>query len=315
MSKRRDHGGGVDAARAMYGGDRAAWLDVSTGINPAPYPVGDIPAIDWNALPDSTAQSELVLAAREFWNIPPEAAVLATPGASAAIARIPALVSVAKVHIPGPTYNEHAAAFEAHGWVVDPTGAARVVVHPNNPDGRLWKAHELPQGPLTIIDESFADVTPDQSLIHLATRKNTLVLKSFGKFWGLAGARLGFAIGDPDLINRLSDMLGPWPVSGPALRLGIRALNDPNWAEETRARLSYDAARLDASMTAAGAMVVGGTSLFRLYEVGDAQSWQDRFCRNQILARIFPYSDHFIRLGLPTKDGWARLDAALATPL
>ena len=124
---------------------------------------------------------------------------------------------------------------------------ARVLVHPNNPDGRLWSVNDV-SAPLTVIDESFADVAPDRSLVHLAAREGVVVLKSFGKFWGLAGLRLGFAIARPETIARLSDLCGPWAVSGPALRVGAMALRDLAWAEETRARLARDAARLDALM-------------------------------------------------------------------
>jgi len=184
-----------------------------------------------------------------------------------------------------------------------------VIVHPNNPDGRL---HNLPQGhSLTVIDESFCDVTPGASRIAHAARPGTIILKSFGKFWGLAGLRLGFAIGEPALIARLSTMLGPWPVSGPALELGARALRDDLWAEATRARLSREAARLD---TLIGAPVVGGTTLFRLYDVGDAVAAQDRLARAHIWSRVFPYSTRWLRLGLPgSPEAWDRLAAAWGT--
>lgn len=187
---------------------------------------------------------------------------------------------------------------------------ACVAVHPNNPDGRLWQAREL-AAPFRIIDESFCDVCPDQSLIHLADTPGTLVLKSFGKFWGLAGLRLGFAIGDPALISQLSDLQGPWAVSGPALKTGMQALSDTDWAAETRKRLAEDAKRLDGAVLPKGAQLVGGTDLFRLYHVDDAAAWQDRLARAHIWSRIFPYSSNYLRLGLPPEHGWERLETAL----
>ena len=166
--------------------------------------------------------------------------------------------------------------------------------------------------PLTIIDESFCDVMPEASLMALANRPGTLILKSFGKFWGLAGLRLGFAIGDPLLTSRLSQMLGPWPVSGPALVIGRAALEDQTWASLTRDRLSLDAARLDRMMLAQGARCVGGTTLFRLYQVDKAAAWQMHLARHQIWTRIFPYDEGWIRLGLPGRlDDWSRLGEAL----
>ncbi len=309
---KRDHGGGLDGAIARYGGTREGWIDLSTGINPHPYPIEGLRASDWADLPDQGAFEQLGTAARQFWSVPKEAAILPTPGASALIARIPALAKPGRVQITMPTYNEHAAAFSAQGWSVQGTNPAdaRVIVHPNNPDGRLWQARDA-DAALTVIDESFCDVTPQASLVHLAMRPGVVVLKSFGKFWGLAGLRLGFAIGDPDLITRLNDLTGPWAVSGPALRVGTQALVDTDWATETRARLEVDSARLDALVTRKGARLVGGTSLFRLYDVDAATTWQDRLAQAHIWSRVFPYSKTYLRLGLPRSDGWDRLEAAL----
>lgn len=311
MTEKRDHGGGLDAAIATFGGVRAGWLDLSTGINPQPYPLPAISDAAWNTLPDSAAVSGLCDAARAFWNVPDRAEILPTHGASAAIARLPGLVPSSRVRIDSPTYNEHAAAFRNHGWrVAQQKPAALVAVHPNNPDGRLWSEAEL-TAPFTVIDESFCDVTPDKSHIALAGRPGLILLKSFGKFWGRAGLRLGFVIGDPDLIADLREMLGPWSVSGPAIEIGTAALNDQPWADATRRQLATDAARLDQLMTAKGATPVGGTDLFRLYDVGKAADWHEKLAEGHVLSRIFPYSDRWLRLGLPAADRWDQLEAAL----
>lgn len=308
MTDTADHGGKIDAAMAQYGGKRSDWVDLSTGINPIPYPLGALPADLWNGLPDENAFQRIEAAARRFWAVPEAATVLPAPGASALIARMPSIAPTGAVHIPAPTYNEHARAFSAQGWTMSGAAHTRVIVHPNNPDGRLWHADDL--APLTIIDESFCDVTPEATMIALATRPNTLILKSFGKFWGLGGLRLGFAIGDPALVAKLAAGIGPWAVSGPALEIGTRALNDSGWAAATRDRLACDAARLDAIMRLP---VVGGTSLFRLYDAGDAHALQNRLARAHIWTRIFPYSSRWVRLGLPgTPDHWARLETAMA---
>lgn len=308
----RDHGGNLSAAIQRYGGDRADWIDLSTGINPSPYPLPDFSTEDWTALPDSLAYDTLQIAARRFWNIPDQAAVLPAPGASALIALVPGLAAPRWVKIDPPTYNEHAAAFANHGWAIAESNPAeaRVAVHPNNPDGRLWRAEDL-AAPLTVIDESFCDVCPAESHIGLTTKPGVILLKSFGKFWGLAGLRLGFAIGDPALIQKLANLQGPWAVSGPALKTGIQALQDQSWAEATRQSLARDARRLDQLAAARGAKLVGGSDLFRLYDVSDAAAWQDRLAHAHIWSRIFPYSKTYLRLGLPPHDGWERLEAAL----
>lgn len=310
---KRDHGGNLDAAIARYGGLRSDWADLSTGINPVPYPMPEIFLRDWTALPDAQAQKDLLAAARDFWTVPEGAAILSAPGASALIARIPHLEPPARVQITKPTYNEHAAAFHAAGWSLQDDGPAdaRVLVHPNNPDGRVFSTQDIKTAPMTVIDESFCDVQPDVSLIAHATDPGVIVLKSFGKFWGLAGMRLGFAIGQPALIAHLAESLGPWAVSGPALRVGTQALLDQDWANATRRKLHKDRLKLDELMVQAGASVTGGTDLFGLYTVDDAPAWQVRLAKKHIWTRIFPYSNKLIRLGLPAPDRWTHLEQAL----
>ncbi|MBM7068630.1 threonine-phosphate decarboxylase [Actibacterium sp. 188UL27-1] len=317
MARKRDHGGGLDGAMARWGGQRADWLDLSTGINPVPYPVGAVKAPDWTALPDQAALTHLLSAARRFWDVPEGAQVVAAPGTSALIARMPWLThQPGAVYIPGPTYNEHAAAFRG-AWgacitEIDDTAPVHIYVHPNNPDGRLWPDRVIADRPLTIIDESFCDIAPGCSHVGHAVRPGVVVLKSFGKFWGLAGLRLGFAIAAPQTLAGLEDQLGPWAVSGPALTIGARALADRVWADATRMRLTDDAARLDRLAAQAGLPLVGGTSLFRLYETANAAACQGQLGQARILSRIFPYSDRWIRLGLPgTADDWDRLEEAL----
>lgn len=311
MTTKRDHGGGLDAAIRQFGGRRADWIDLSTGINPVPYPVPALSKEAWTALPDTGMADILRTAAMTFWDVPDGADVLAAPGASALIAQMPRLMPPSSVRIPHPTYNEHAASFSNCGWQVQRDGdaQAQVLVHPNNPDGRVWAASDVTTT-FNIIDESFCDVAPEHSLVRQAAQTGTLVLKSFGKFWGLAGLRLGFAIGDPALIRQLREMLGPWPVSGVALEIGAHALQDAAWARATRKRLEKDAERLDTLICDQGATLLGGTPLFRLYQVDDAAIWQERLARHHIWTRIFPYADNWLRLGLPAPDGWDRLEAA-----
>ncbi|MGR3506848.1 MAG: aminotransferase class I/II-fold pyridoxal phosphate-dependent enzyme [Paracoccaceae bacterium] len=313
----RDHGGGLDGAMACFGGTRCDWIDLSTGINPCPWPVAASvwPADAWTALPDRAAAQALNDAARTLWQVPDGMDVLPAPGASALIARIPALMRAGRVHIAQPTYNEHAAAFTAHGWKVTPLddGAldARVIVHPNNPTGAWSLPSALENLPLVIVDESFCDIAPEQSLLPHLPHEGGIILKSFGKFWGLAGLRLGFAIGDPVLLARLAEAMGPWPVSGPALAIGAAALADREWADQTRRRLAADSLRLDGLMQKAGAKVTGGTDLFRLYTVNDAAAWQARLAAARIWTRIFPWSDRLIRLGMPAPALWDRIEAAV----
>lgn len=318
---KRDHGGGLDAAAAEFGGDLETWLDLSTGINPNAYPVGTLSQDVWGRLPDARAMEALLEAARTFWSVPDGVEIIAAAGASPLIARMPDLAAFSGAYIPMPTYNEHAAAFAARGRLNDPTNPknpVHVYVHPNNPDGRMWPGSVIGGRPMTVIDESFCDTVPDHSHIKRSAEEGVIVLKSFGKFWGLAGVRLGFAMARPETFTRspsltLQDLMGPWSVSGPALEIGARALRDHDWAEATRIRLGHDAARLDDLMLTAGAEIVGGTTLFRTYSWAEgAEVWQRRLAEHRIWSRIFPYSANWMRLGLPaTEADWARLGAAL----
>jgi len=316
----REHGGRMDAARRRHGGRARDWVDLSTGINPRPYPLPVLEARDWCALPDDDAARALIDAARRFWNVPAGVDILAAAGASALIARIPLLAPAGVAQIRPVSYNEHAAAFAHAGWEVVETAqpgagqtVARVVVNPDNPDGRIWGGDVADDPRLLVIDESFCDVIPTRSLIALAARPGTVVLKSFGKFWGLAGLRLGFAMGTPDMIAGLREMLGPWPVSGPALKIGTAALSDHRWAEESRAWLAGQARRLDDLLLRHGARVVGGTALFRLFDVGDGARWNESLGRHHVLGRVFSHSPGWLRLGIPgTPAAWRRLGSALA---
>lgn len=319
----RDHGGDLDRARAHYGdGD---WLDLSTGINRVPYPLPELVPRAWTALPTGEDRRALEAAARRTYGTAAEVAALA--GAQAAIQLVPRLLPPGRAAVLTPTYNEHAAALSAQGWQVVPArepadlaGAdLAVVVNPNNPDGRSWSPCDLAalavRVGLLVVDESFADAHPELSLApHLAELgKRVLVLRSFGKFYGLAGVRLGFALGAAPLIERLRVLAGPWAVSGPAIATGCAALADEVWQQATVARLHQDAARLDVLAEAAGWQLLGGTALFRTYETGGAAAEQRRLARAAIWSRRFPYSKAWLRLGLPGNEvQWRRLEAALA---
>ena len=317
----RDHGGNIDWAIQRFGGSRDEWIDLSTGINRCPYPLPAQPPECWQALPTKSALASLHQAAQQTYKA--NGHILATAGAQAAIQMIPHLRALGHARVLAPTYNEHAATLRAAGWHVteveqlhDLRGAdLAVVVNPNNPDGRRHDQNALIDilesvGHL-VVDESFADADPQISIAPLAGRNGLLVLRSIGKFYGLAGLRLGFILGTDSDIGKLAEMAGPWPVSGPAIHIGRCALLDVDWAETTTARLKQDAHRLDDLAARSGWKRVGGTALFRLYETDCAQTSQERLARSYVWSRIFPWSKQRIRLGLPGPDAeWARLSLA-----
>jgi len=322
-----DHGGALDRAIARFGGARADWIDLSTGINPWPYPVPEIPADAWTRLPDAAALDGLTLAARAFYNAPGDAAVTVAPGSQALIQMLPRLVPRTQVAVVGPTYAEHARCWALAGHDVqavedvdESTAAILVLVNPNNPDGRQWAPARLSalaerqaaRGGLLVVDEAFAEVVPPVSLVPQAGMPGLIVLRSFGKFFGLAGLRLGFAFGPAELIGRMTAAFGPWAVSGPALEIGRVALSDRDWVRAMRTRLAAAAPSLDAILAAAGLEPIGGIDLYRLVRIAAAGGLADRLGRHHILVRRFDGQPDRLRFGLPPdEDATVRLRAAL----
>jgi cobalamin biosynthetic protein CobC len=319
----RDHGGNLDAACTRFGGRIEDWIDLSTGINRQPFPFGELPLRSWTDLPSRAELSSLHDAARHRYET--TAPVLAVAGAQAAIQMLPHLAPAGRARILAPTYNEYAPVLSSAGWQVEEAGDLdhlagadlAVVVNPNNPDGHRHDPASLlalaSRAKRLVIDESFADAIPAVSLAPEAGRPGLLVLRSFGKFYGLAGLRLGFVLGSEADVAALAGMAGPWPVSGAAIAIGCRALLDRDWADTTRARLARDAARLDALAQATGWTLIGGTPLFRLYQTGDAVAAQARLARAKIWSRIFAGQPGWLRLGLPGEETeWRRLASALS---
>ncbi len=243
MSTHLVHGGAIGAAVARFGGRREDWLDLSTGINPVPPPMPAMEAEWLTRLPEAEAEAGAREAARRFTGAPDGADVVLAPGSQAIISLLPHLLPPGEAAILEPAYAEHARAFRAADHAVvplaDPAGVpatarVAVVVNPNNPDGRRFGRAELlvladtlaARGGWLVVDEAFMDADPRESLGPDAGRQGLVVLRSFGKFFGLAGLRLGFALTAPDLGAALAARLGPWCVSGPALGLGARLMGD-----------------------------------------------------------------------------------------
>jgi cobalamin biosynthetic protein CobC len=215
------------------------------------------------------------------------------------------------------TYRSYREAWSAAGRSIEvhagtgfgtlPPTTSIVLVNPNNPDGRtidrntlIACAHSRRAPGRLIVDEAFADAHPDISLVpDLSAVDPAIVLKSFGKFYGLPGLRLGFAIGAPSLIEPIETTLGDWPVSAAALRIGCAALADTGWQAEMRLQLADEAEQLDAILTSAGLEVIGGTVLFRLVRHHSAAELQDHLARNGIWVRIFDEAPGLVRIGLP----------------
>jgi cobalamin biosynthesis protein CobC len=322
------HGGALEVARRLALGAPEPWIDLSTGINPHAYPLPDLEPEAWSRLPESGALARLEAAAAQRYRVDP-ACTVAGPGSQALIQALSHILPHEAVGALGPTYSGFASAFAAAGARVieeerlEDMGAldVAIVVNPNNPDGRitpraaLLGLHErlARRGGVLIVDEAFADFDAEgESLAPSLPASRAVVLRSFGKAYGLAGLRLGFALASPDIVASLRAALGPWPVSGPAIAIGIRALADSGWLEAMRERLKSDAARLDALLQGAGWRIIGSTSLFRLAACADARDAFGQLLATGILARPFADALDRLRFGIPgDENAWERLTTVL----
>ncbi len=317
------HGGDLSAVRQRFPDAPSPWLDLSTGINPMPYPMPDLPPEAWSRLPTREQNDALIAAAARRYGVRDPATIVAAPGTQALIQAIPRLVPRSRVAVVGLTYEEHQVCWRRQGHDVavvsslDEAGDAEVVVvvNPDNPTGRLVPVEALPPRPrLLVVDEAFIDLSPAEASLAGRLPPRTVVLRSFGKTYGLAGLRLGFAVANPDLAFSLRDELGPWAVSGPALEIGRTALADDAWLDAASQRLQADRHRLDEILKDAGFTIVGGTSLFCLAEHPEASSMIDRLGRGGLHVRHFPHWPSRMRFGLPgDATAFARLRTALDT--
>ena len=320
-----EHGGETRAATARYGNPPQGWLDLSTGINPCAYVPPPLPDSAWARLPQE--RDGLEQAAQAYYAT---ADVLPVAGSQAALQALPRLRARGRVGVLHPGYAEHAHAWRTAGHEVVALGVEQiepaldtldvlVVMNPNNPTGarfsrqtlRAWHARLARRGGWLVVDEAFIDADPGASAGTGDMAEGLVVLRSLGKFFGLAGARVGFVLAEAGLRSRLREALGPWSVAGPSRLVAAAALRDRAWQEATRQRLPGEAARLAALLRDADLTPAGGCALFQWVVTDRAHAWHDALARRGILARRFAEPGS-LRFGLPGDEGgWGRLAAAL----
>jgi len=305
------------------------FVDLSTGINPFAYPMPPLASEIFARLPESAQIARLAAIAAKAYGAPSADHVVVAAGTQSLLGPVFSLVPAGAAAILSPTYAEHARVATLVGHQVAETAEfdelkrsrLAIVVNPNNPDGSLVSRQTLlsladqlrTDRGLLVVDEAFMDVGPqDTSLVPQVGRGAIVVLRSFGKFFGLAGVRLGFALAAPEMADRLRSLLGPWVVSGPAIAAGASALANRDWIDTTRVHLATAAMRLDALLHAARLQVMGGTSLFRTVRTPDAALVFFRLGQAGILVRRFSDRPDLLRFGLPGEErAWERLRAAL----
>ncbi len=321
-----EHGGRVRAAAQRYGIPENDWLDLSTGINPNGWPVPCVPQEVWQRLPQD--DDELHAAAQRYYGT---SRLLAVAGSQAAIQALPRLRAPSRVALVAPSYAEHAHAWLRHGHQVMPMSAAEIldpgdsvqvalIINPNNPSGKLFHRDELLQlheklsarDGWLIVDEAFMDATPERSIASACPQEGLIVLRSVGKFFGLAGARVGFVLAEQKLLRALAALLGPWPIAAPSRYVSTLALRDSDWQQQARHTLAQAGQRLSGLLDRYDLAPDGGCGLFQWVCCADAASVHEQLAQCGILTRLFE-QPHSLRFGLPRDEAqWQRLVAALS---
>jgi len=320
-----EHGGHLIDAAEKYRIPKDQWLDLSTGINPNGWPIPAIPAECWQRLPESS--DELLIAARQYYQ---SHSILAVAGSQAAIQTLPLLRKPSKVGVLIPAYAEHAYSWQKAGHEVIelspesiesqlPQLDVLILINPNNPTGQCFSKHQLlcwhkqlaQQGGCLIIDEAFIDTTPEQSLASYPVTEGLIILRSVGKFFGLAGIRCGFVIAPDRLLTELNERLGPWTISHPSRYIATAALLDDHWQTQTRSELKIQSARLALLLNEQGLQPTGGSDLFQWVKISQAKEIHQHFAMQGILIRFFSKPSS-LRFGLPVNEQqWGYLERVL----
>ena len=250
------HGGDVASAARKYQRPIEQWLDMSTGISPWAYPVPGLSVDVWRNLPPPT--DNLLSAASEYYQVD-QSAIIPTPGSQVSIRLLPQLLKASTVAMPVLGYQEHARSWSMAGHdlcyyrdthellelVKTKKVTHAVIINPNNPTGECIDRAIIDtvlaqlQGTL-IVDEAFIDTAvPNKQLVStvgIESRK-LITLRSVGKFFGLAGLRIGFAVGSHPLLKQLHSLLDPWSISHASMVVTEQALRDTSWQAHQRQRL------------------------------------------------------------------------------
>lgn len=320
-----EHGGQLLASATRYGIPAAEWLDLSTGINPTLFIPPAIPLTTWQQLPQQ--QDGLLQAAASYYG---SIHLLPVAGSQAAIQLLPRLRKHCKIGVLHPAYTEHAHAWRCTGHeVIELTPFeiestidrldVLVLIQPNNPTGEIfpfekmcdWHARLYAREGWLIVDEAFIEATTQTSMIQADMPPGLIVLRSLGKFFGLAGARVGFVFAHDELLARIQELSGPWNVSGPSRFVAQAALQDSAWQSATRARLQQNGARLAQLLQQVKLNPDGGCGLFQWVKTDRAEAIHQQLAQRGILTRLFtqPLS---LRFGLPGDEGeWQRLETTL----
>ena len=311
------HGGDLTEAQRLYNHILIDnWIDLSTGINSNSYDNLDIDLSDLDKLPTRYSYDKLISVAKSYYDVCDASGICISSGAQSLINILPYMFNIKKnIAILSPTYSEHALSWKKANFSIREINQIDqisnedivVVTNPNNPDGLVYSHSNIEDiygkivinNGLLIIDESFIDVTPELSFVNKIKNRNIIVLKSFGKFFGLAGLRLGFAIGNQEQISNLKNMLGPWPASTIALSIATKAMLDINWIVSTRLSLLKLSKELNIILSTSGYNIIGSTAFFTLISMENVINLHSELADKGIWTRVFDYNNQWLRIGVP----------------
>ncbi|MGB0495833.1 MAG: threonine-phosphate decarboxylase CobD [Kangiellaceae bacterium] len=328
------HGGQLQKQAKKYNIPAENWLDLSTGISPYSYPVQTIPSSMWRRLPEFS--DSLLKAVKQYYG---SSKFVACAGSQAAIQAIPQVwkqvlkfsaTRPAKIWLPKVGYKEHQKHWISNGFSIThyvelpnasdlEENSVVVVINPNNPSGAVYDSKILlelantlaKKNGLLIIDEAFIDSNLSLSIATKASHfKNLIILRSIGKFFGLAGIRLGFAFANDTWLKQLKVKLGEWPISGPSLYIAEKALSDSSWQSAQRFRLDKQSMALHSLLRRVFNLNSKGCNLFRTINLANATEIFESLCKQAVYVRLTD-DKKSLRFGIPDSDGFFRLEKAL----
>ncbi len=315
------HGGQLNHVKQQFPDVHQDWLDLSTGISPFAYPIPEIPKFVWQSLPQ--VSESLLQKAKHYYQC---SDILAAHGSQSIIQILPKLWlkrfgTPTSVFLPKVGYKEHQKAWSENQFPIElydneldstefSAPSIVVCINPNNPTGFLHSRQHLLRllsqlqhnSGWLIVDEAFMDVIEeDASLMKHANHSNLFVLRSMGKFFGLAGIRVGFVSSCEKNLNDLSQLLGPWSVNGPALFVAEQALQNRQWQQEQQQRLKQSAQSLESWLKTKFRLPVTGTSLFKTLHLENATQLWTSLCHKGIYVRLCD-EKNALRFGIPTLE-------------
>lgn len=325
------HGGQLKEAKIQFPHVAQGWIDLSTGINPYAYPFSPMTPDRSTQLPSIEDEHRLRGLAALRYGVRDQHLIAVAPGTQILISLMPYILNAKQVCVFCPTYMEHIKTWQqttvsVHQVVTlddfmrfsTQEQTIGIICNPNNPDGRLFNVQQMQTiihqwGSFhnhVVVDEAFMDFE-GQTIASLLPHPALTILRSFGKTYGLAGVRLGFLLSNASYVEKLRKMLGPWPISGSALHVGLQALRNREWILKVKDQLSKQIKQFDQLFLYNACKVVGGTHLFRLIEMQEAHNLWKYLANHGIWVRKFDYNPQWLRFGLPQEQDWGRIEKTI----